>query len=71
MENPIEDLMTLCNDGELLAGLLIRFRERVKRGMKFGDTLMHLERADNALAARMNLVADVMEVIVDREAKSS
>ena len=55
------DLEGLCDDGEMIDGLVRRFGERVAKGMMFGETLMHLEYAQHMLSRRMNAVADVME----------
>ena len=65
----MEEIESLCCDGEMLDGLVERFRERVGKGMKFGPTLTALEQAKAALDGRMNLAADVTEMIVTGEAR--
>ena len=66
-----KEILDLCDDGESLAKMIVRFRERVKRGMKFDDVLMHLERADKSLADRMNLVADFLDVEISNQDKEA
>lgn len=67
----MNDLMQLCDDGEQLDKIIVRFRERVKAGQKFEDTLMHLERAANALAGKMNMVMDLTEAVVAGEVNAN
>jgi hypothetical protein len=57
----MSDIESLCNDGEMLDGLVKRFEERVAKGMKFGHVLTGLTQAKAALDQRMNLAADVMD----------
>lgn len=69
MINP-GDLMQLVEDGEMLGGLVERFRRRVGYGLQFGDTMLHLERAEHTLAKRMGMVCDVMEGVAKAESES-
>jgi hypothetical protein len=55
------DLESLCNDGEMIDGLVKRFEERVVKGMKFGPVLTGLAQAKAALDRKMNVAADVMD----------
>ncbi len=60
------EIAELCDDGDMIDGLVQRFERRVTLGMKkLGTVVYHLRNAKETLDLKMNLAADVM----DREAK--
>lgn len=65
----MSEIESLCDDGDLLEQLTRRFRERVAKGMVFGDVLAHLERALKVLDDKMSLRADVMGAVTQGERK--
>lgn len=59
------EILTLCDDGEMLDGLVKRFEERAKKNPSFEYVYQQVRQAKNALDRRMNAAANAM----DRELK--
>jgi hypothetical protein len=66
----LTEIESLCDDGEMLDGLVSRFDARVKAGMKFGHVLTALAQAQAALDRRMSLAADAVEAVAAAEANN-
>ena len=59
------EILALCDDGEMLDGLVNRFKERAKKNPSFEYVYQQIRQAKNALDRRMNAAANAM----DREVK--
>lgn len=59
------EILTLCDDGEMLDGLMKRFEERAKKNPSFEYVYQQIRQAKNALDRRLNAAANAM----DRELK--